>query len=285
MDFLSLILALSFVDFTTSFQQDVHASTGSCPEKVCGVVNAKEVNYTSYSYKRATEGSAPWAVRLYHIRKRIFFCGGSILNYEWVVTAAHCLEIIHGPEDISITIGDYDVRHKDPDEEILNVSRIITHPEYNKTSFNNDIALIRLSSGIRRFTNHVRPVCLPSVCLATDLKIPHALMRFNGWGKSSKTGYFPMYMKEITLVFLEFTACEKSVKRYTENMICLDHADDGFGSCSGDGGTGLVRKYLGRWYLVGINSWGEACGVPGNYDFFTDVVKFRKWIIKNVNDG
>ncbi|XP_033114707.1 anionic trypsin-2-like isoform X2 [Anneissia japonica] len=272
--------------------EDAYVSTDSCsisPEEVCGVVTSK-VHHASYSDKRAIEGSAPWAVRLYHITPRRFICGGSILNYEWVVTAAHCLGPIHGPEDVSITIGDYDVRYKDPDEEILNVSRIITHPEFEKKTFNNDIALIRLSSKIRRFTNYVRPVCLPSVCLGTGLKTPHALMRFHGWGLIRNTGPTPVYMKELTLPFLEFTACEKSAEPFpaaqiTESMICLDHDDDGLGSCFGDGGTGLVRKYLGRWYLVGINSWGIGCGVPGNYDFFTDVVKFRKWIIESINDG
>ncbi len=46
-----------------------------------------------------------------------------------------------------------------PYEISRNVSRIITHPKYNPNNFDNDIALVQLSSSVN-FTDYIRPVCL-----------------------------------------------------------------------------------------------------------------------------
>lgn len=40
-----------------------------------------------------------------------------------------------------------------------NVSRIVVHPNFNPATFDNDVALLQLSSPIA-FSSHIRPVCL-----------------------------------------------------------------------------------------------------------------------------
>lgn len=66
------------------------------------------------------------------------------------------------------------------------VSQVIVHPNYNDTLFNNDIALMKLSSPVN-FNNYIRPICLASnssqfynstSCWAT------------GWGKLNKNGEY-----------------------------------------------------------------------------------------------
>ena len=56
-----------------------------------------------YGGKAARQGSYPWQVRLSSKNDPKLLCGGSIIDDEWIVTAAHCCKI----PDIHVHIGDY----------------------------------------------------------------------------------------------------------------------------------------------------------------------------------
>ena len=61
--------------------------------------------------------------------------------------------------DLRVYLGVDSVRILNPNEASRTVSRLINHPNYNDIPFNNDIALLQLSSPVT-FTNYIRPVCL-----------------------------------------------------------------------------------------------------------------------------
>ncbi|KAL0197311.1 hypothetical protein M9458_005851, partial [Cirrhinus mrigala] len=46
-----------------------------------------------------------------------------------------------------------------PNEVSRSVSQVVVHPEYNNLPYDNDMALLHLSSPVT-FTNYIRPVCL-----------------------------------------------------------------------------------------------------------------------------
>lgn len=53
------------------------------------------------------------------------------------------------------------VRQQDlnPNETNKTASRIISHPNYDSSKHDNDIALVQISSSVH-FTNYIKPVCL-----------------------------------------------------------------------------------------------------------------------------
>uniref|UniRef100_A0A672RVV6 Peptidase S1 domain-containing protein n=1 Tax=Sinocyclocheilus grahami TaxID=75366 RepID=A0A672RVV6_SINGR len=76
-------------------------------------------------------------------------CGGTLITKDWVLSAAHFV----------IYFGRLSQSGSNPNETNRTVSRIINHPKYGSPPYDNDIALIQLSSSVN-FSEYIRSVCL-----------------------------------------------------------------------------------------------------------------------------
>lgn len=77
----------------------------------------------------ATRGAWPWQVGL-HTSYGTFFCGGSLIAPNWVVTAAHCLEGMK-PSRLKVRAGDLDREVHEGSEQEVEVEKVIMHPKYH----------------------------------------------------------------------------------------------------------------------------------------------------------
>ncbi|RNA03684.1 serine protease 27-like [Brachionus plicatilis] len=98
----------------------------------------------------------PWMVSFQSVSQNRHFCGGSLITPQFVLSAAHCFEhnktffMIAGANNLN-----------DPNLIIHEVSSVTLHENYNSTSLENDIALIKLTEEITD-SSKVSPICLPS---------------------------------------------------------------------------------------------------------------------------
>ena len=75
----------------------------------------------------------------------ISFCGGSVLNEWWILTAGHCCDKVSG---FNVVAGGVSLQtSEDEIEQKRTVSKngIFIHESYNDTESNNDICLILVS--------------------------------------------------------------------------------------------------------------------------------------------
>ncbi|KAM4664731.1 coagulation factor IX [Discoglossus pictus] len=224
----------------------------------------------------SVKGEFPWQVHLVDKNKK-GFCGGTIVNEKWIVTAAHCFII---PGKFSVVAGEHNTETSDGTEQYLNVSRVILHPNYNatKSKYNNDIALIELDNRLT-LNNYITPICIGEKEFTEKLLRTRPFSMVTGWGYVRYQGRPATVLQKIMVPFIDRATCKRS-SRFTvyPNMFCAGYADQSRDACQGDSGGPHVTSYGNIWFLTGITSWGEKCAEKDKYGVYTRLSRFTDWI-------
>uniref|UniRef100_A0A182KHH6 trypsin n=1 Tax=Anopheles christyi TaxID=43041 RepID=A0A182KHH6_9DIPT len=96
----------------------------------------------------------PYQVSLQYLNSHR--CGGSVLNSKWVLTAAHCTD---GLQAFTLAVRLGSSRHASGGT-LVNVARVVGHPEYDSNTIDYDFSLLELESELT-FSDVVQPVALP----------------------------------------------------------------------------------------------------------------------------
>merc|ERR1712179_21954 len=233
----------------------------------------------------AQRGSLPWQVS---IQTYGHFCGGTIINKRWILTAAHCFT--KGSNGVKIVAGEHNLRYIDGSEQKISVVRHFTHPQYGAGQ-KNDICLLKLGQDLR-FDSYTQPACLPKLANENADYAAGNNVIVSGWG-STRASYTtrdaPSTLQVATVPFIADSTCKRS--RYygsqiTYSMVCAGKlGEGGVDSCQGDSGGPLVKKVNGKWTVLGVVSWGYGCARPDKPGVYTRVARFEKWIQDTINNN
>ncbi len=230
----------------------------------------------------------PWMAAVLEERDGELFqtCGASLLAPHWLITAAHCVDELSDAGPLEVMLDQ--PRLSDGEDDRHDISDFFIHPDFNSSTLDSDIALLRLAE----------PVSLDTV------SIPDAAMQRNeveittsdnlellGWGETGPDSGGSDELQHVRLDWIDNQSCNQKWggNTVTENMICAwepDPPEDeeyGQDACAGDSGGPLFITRSGYPWITGAVSAGTAdCGFQENDEIrpsiYTRVINFVDWI-------
>lgn len=239
--------------------------------------------------RESEPGAWPWMAAIYINSGGVnsAACGGALVTDRHVVTAAHCVVVGHRATNLpassfTVRLGDHNLVRSDDavspvDVPVVKVER---HADFVARTFKNDVAVLTMERPVK-FNKFVRPVCLPygDDFKTRDLNGYHAFV--TGWGTTAFNGESSDVLKEAQIKIWDEESCKKAFQKEVPISSVYLCAGDGNGrqdSCQGDSGGPLVLPDDGRFFLIGVVSFGKRCATVGYPGVYTRLTEFLPWL-------
>lgn len=218
------------------------------------------------------------------------FCGGTLIDRDSVLTAAHCLEFI-GRKNSPSTLSFRDVRlvvgrtvltrNQGQVRGIARFSDIKVHPRFRIETFTYDAAVIELDRPVRG----IKPIKLAGK-RQNALERPGRRAIVAGWGNTiAQSGTDAFFGGEVNLPRRMQEARPPLVSdRYADRVykpnvptpdfvppLMVAAGENDVDTCQGDSGGPLFARQRGSFTQIGITSYGLGCGALGFPGVYAEV--------------
>uniref|UniRef100_UPI003AADBD33 tryptase-like n=1 Tax=Centroberyx gerrardi TaxID=166262 RepID=UPI003AADBD33 len=242
-----------------------------------------EVRSSIVGGQDAPVGRWPWMVHL-NISNGSYKwrCGGSLLNDEWVLTAASCVNQQRNTnwEKSIVWLGSHDLKGY---SRFRGIRSITIHTNFQPNGYLNNIALIKMSKKVV-FTSVIAPVNLTTI---QDTFDSASECWITGWGNIWKNIPLPgrEVLQELQVPIVRQVECKAAYPGMTDKMLCAGYLEGGKGTCDGDYGGPLVCRTARGFVQVGIMSYGNSsgCALEGFPSVYTRVDQYLPFINSRIH--
>ncbi|XP_045488889.1 chymotrypsin-2-like [Pieris rapae] len=227
--------------------------------------------------KDATPGMANYqiSIRVHNRNREWHSCGGSILNEEYVLTAAHCV-YQKNMNYMSIVVGTHTI---DKGGDRYHIKKMIPHEKYDMDTIKNDIAVVQIDGKIK-YSEKIQPIELLKEMAPIGKKC-----LLTGWGYVNyRRSTVPNNLQMLEFETISNDDCTKQLKPPYPKLVPVDAGQlcvkrpNNKGACHGDsGGPLVIQDEKNKTVQIGVVSWGVPCGK--NFpDVFASVHGYYDWI-------
>lgn len=230
----------------------------------------------------------PWQISM-QTQGGFHFCGGSILDETFILTAAHCVDG-SSPSSMRVVAGISRISQSSSGQ-IRQVAEITMFPGYNSPEFGKDVALLRLSQPLNLSGPNAKAIEIVTAAdAAGGVTSPGVNSTVTGWGTLSSGGNSPDQLQEVTVPLI---SNQDANAAYQPQGITITGDQLGAGligiggkdACQGDSGGPLIVETANGPKLAGVVSWGFGCADPRFPGMYARVSSFEDFITSRGDDG
>lgn len=219
--------------------------------------------------KPVPAGKYPFVATLLDVRagdttREQLRCGGTLIDPDSVLTAAHCVDGFK-PAPLRVAVGKT-VLSSDQGQ-VVRIEKISIHPRYDGAR---DVAVLTLDSPVEG----IEPVELAKPS-DDSLEKPGRKLTTAGLGEArpqppSQRAY-PDRMREVDVPVVSDERAEKVYKKGYIGPLMVAAGTKGKDSCQGDSGGPLFARTADGHTQAGVVSYGDGCAAKGYPGVYTEV--------------
>lgn len=264
------------------------ATVGAALSAGCGPGAAPEAEATLGEASQEIVGGTsaaitdfPWQIS-FQSASGSHFCGGSILNANWILTAQHCVyeSANAATHPSTVRIGAGSASRTSP-AQTRQIADIIPFPGYTDATLGKDVALLRLATPLTLNTTTVKAIPLATEADVTAGRTNAGVVStVTGWGTTqSGSSTLPTNLLKVDVpIVSNADASSDYGMTISADQLAAGYDAGGKDSCQGDSGGPLVVNGTSGKILAGVVSWGEGCALPNYPGLYARVSSFEPWI-------